>query len=368
MATEKTLTVASTPASKESCHGLDVQPPDATTRSLTSPTSKDNGNPCKDDSNPCVIQPRWLFRRFKDEPQTKHNSKARKILEDEQQETRWQLAEEIESIQDKYHQELRDIGTKYGRSFKTIINYVLYSPRYKNHHAPSLYLAKVSAKAEEVNKDQPIGDKIPLHRIQEMVQEEQSTSHYEGLTQDKKQALLEQLEEKQTVKVQGAQRSNVGTAEDCHHVMIVMSQEINGLAHRTGAHFVSFMPQSDIHNTFQPTLVSDSPASLIFFKRVVGISAEDILIKFEQFLCAHSLSINSREDLKDLRVQCTKMISKGFDQSTEAITGESNICMNYTNYDTNIVAHHHVKLDGQPIGIKFEKVSNLKNLQDLHQL
>ncbi|KAK0478656.1 hypothetical protein EDD18DRAFT_1047927, partial [Armillaria luteobubalina] len=42
--------------------------------------------------------------------------------------------------------------------------------------------------------------------------------------------------------------------------------------------------------------------------------------------------------------------------------------MNYTNYDTDIVACHHVKLDGWPIGIKFKKLSNLKNLQDLRRL
>ncbi|KAK0479368.1 hypothetical protein EDD18DRAFT_1086505 [Armillaria luteobubalina] len=42
--------------------------------------------------------------------------------------------------------------------------------------------------------------------------------------------------------------------------------------------------------------------------------------------------------------------------------------MNYINYETDIVAHHHVKIDGWPISIKFESLSNLKNLQDLRWL
>ncbi len=39
--------------------------------------------------------------------------------------------------------------------------------------------------------------------------------------------------------------------------------------------------------------------------------------------------------------------------------------MNYINYETDIVTRYHVRLEGWPIGIKFESLSNLKNVQDL---
>ncbi|SJL18167.1 uncharacterized protein ARMOST_21743 [Armillaria ostoyae] len=124
------------------------------------------------------------------------------------------------------------------------------------------------------------------------------------------------------------------------------------------------MSRSDIHDTFQPTLVSDSPASLMFFKRILGMTAEEILVKFEQICCAQSLSINDLEDSKDVRSQCTDMILQGL----RDITGERNVRMNYINYETDIFARHHVRIDGWPIGIKFESLSNLKNLQDLRRL
>ncbi|KAK0196414.1 hypothetical protein F5146DRAFT_994358 [Armillaria mellea] len=129
------------------------------------------------------------------------------------------------------------------------------------------------------------------------------------------------------VRFQGAWRSNKGATANCWQVINCINREIEGLAHRTGAHFVGFMSCSDIHDTFQPTLMSDSPASLAFFKRVVGMSAEEILVKFEQFCCAQSL---------------------------KQIMGES-IHMNYVHYNTDIVARHHVRLDSWPMGIKFRE-------------
>ncbi len=90
------------------------------------------------------------------EPQKKswkgQNMEVRKICENEQRERCQNMAEELEKVQEHYHQQLRDIRMKYRRSFETIVNYVSYSSRYKKQRAPSLYLARVSAKAEEINK------------------------------------------------------------------------------------------------------------------------------------------------------------------------------------------------------------------------
>ncbi|KAK0441214.1 uncharacterized protein EV420DRAFT_1730141 [Desarmillaria tabescens] len=250
-----------------------------------------------------------------------HNNEARKIRESEQRAKREAMAKEIEEIQEQYYEQLREVGTKYGQSFETVVNYVSYSSRYKKQRAPSLYLAKVSAKAEEINKDKPIGDRVHLDEIRKMVKDEEDTSDYEGMTKDEEKALLDRLLEKRTIKIEG-------------------------LAHRTGAQFVGFMSRSDIHDTFQPTL------------RIVGMSAKEILVKFEKFCCAQSLNMNDREDSKDVRVQCMDLILQGL----RNITGEKNLRMNYVNYETDIVVHHHVKIDGWPIGIKFESLSNLKNL------
>ncbi|KAK0481084.1 hypothetical protein EDD18DRAFT_1363327 [Armillaria luteobubalina] len=269
------------------------------------------------------------------------NGEARKICESEQREQQMKMAEEIDTTQDRYHEELKGIATKYNRSFEAIINLVSYSSRYKKHRMPSLYLAKVSAKAEEVNKEKCVGNKVPLARIREMIQEEEEHSLHGGLTREEEEALLEHLKEKREVKV-----------------VLGVNREINGLAHRTGAHFVGFVSRSDIHDKFPPALITDSSASLSFFKHVVGISAEDMLVKFEQFFCAQSLNSNT------VRSWCTKLILQGL----QNITGEPSIRMNYVHYDMDIVAQHHVQLEGWPMGIKFEKLANLKNLQDLRRL
>ncbi|KAK0496144.1 hypothetical protein EDD18DRAFT_1106023 [Armillaria luteobubalina] len=214
------------------------------------------------------------------------NGEARKIRESEQCEQRMKMAEEIDATQDRYHEELKGITMKYDRSFEAIINLVSYSSRYKKYQMPSLYLVKVSAKAEEVNKEKCIGNKVPLARIREMIQEEEEHSLHGGLTREEEEALLEHLKEKREVK-------------------------INGLAHRTGAHFVGFVSCSDIHDKFLPALITDLSASLSFFKRVVGISAEDMLVKFEQFFCAQSLNMNAREDSNTVRSWCTELILQG---------------------------------------------------------
>ncbi|KAK0499106.1 hypothetical protein EDD18DRAFT_1103543 [Armillaria luteobubalina] len=263
------------------------------------------------------------------------NDEARKIRENEQRERHITMAEEIQAAQDQFHQELTDIAMKYDRTFEAIVNMVSYSTKYKKKRAPSLYLARLSAKADEVNQDKPIGDKVPLLRIREMVQEEEEASGCSELTKDEKDTLLERLKEKRETKVQGARADREGAAEDCRQVVDRLNQEINNLAHRTGAHFVGFLSRSDIHDKFAPALISDSSASLKFFKRVIGISAEDILVKYEQFFCAQSLNMNAREDPGAVRSECTELIAKGL---------------------------------RWPMGIKFEKLSNLKNLQDLRRL
>ncbi|KAK0189368.1 hypothetical protein F5146DRAFT_883891, partial [Armillaria mellea] len=63
-----------------------------------------------------------------------------------------------------------------------------------------------------------------------------------------------------------------------------------------------------------------------------------------------------------VHAQCMKMIQKGL--SMVPCSCES-ICMNYVHYNTDIVARHHVRLNGWPMGIKFENLSNIKNMQDL---
>ncbi|KAK0503749.1 hypothetical protein EDD18DRAFT_1099076 [Armillaria luteobubalina] len=193
-----------------------------------------------------------------------------------------------------------------------------------------------------------------------MIQEEEEHSLHGGLTREEEEALLEHLKEKREVKVQGAQQSHEGAAEDCRQVVLGVNREINGLAHCTGAHFVGFVSCSDIHDKFPPALITDSSASLSFFKCVVGISAEDVLVKFEQFFCAQSLNMNAREDSNTVRSRCTELILQGL--------CEPSIQMNYVHYDMDIIAQHHVQLEGWPMGIKFKKLANLKNLQDLRQL
>ncbi|KAK0471455.1 hypothetical protein IW261DRAFT_1571960 [Armillaria novae-zelandiae] len=101
------------------------------------------------------------------------NDEARKIHKNKQQEQRIIMAEEIQAAQDRFHEELTDIAMKYDRTFEAIVNMVSYSSKYKKKWAPLLYLAKLSAKADEVNQDKPIGEKVPLARIREMLQEEE---------------------------------------------------------------------------------------------------------------------------------------------------------------------------------------------------
>ncbi|KAK0479369.1 hypothetical protein EDD18DRAFT_1113867 [Armillaria luteobubalina] len=75
---------------------------------------------------------------------------------------------------------------------------------YKKQRAPSLYLAKVSAKAEEVNKNKAIGDRVHLDDIRRMIKDEEDMPEYEGMMKEEESALLDRLLEKRTVKVQGA--------------------------------------------------------------------------------------------------------------------------------------------------------------------
>ncbi|KAK0477166.1 hypothetical protein EDD18DRAFT_1114818 [Armillaria luteobubalina] len=124
------------------------------------------------------------------------DTETRKICENEQW-VKWEsIANKIEAIQEHYHEQLQEVGAKYGLSFKTVVNYVLYSSWYKKQHAPSLYLVKVSAKAEEVNKNKAIGDRVHLDDICRMIKDEEDVPEYEGMMKEEESALLDHLLEK----------------------------------------------------------------------------------------------------------------------------------------------------------------------------
>ncbi|KAK0478997.1 hypothetical protein IW261DRAFT_1420327, partial [Armillaria novae-zelandiae] len=118
-------------APEATCPRLDIQPLNAPIRSFTPlaaendndnddlcedpRTSLENSNSVCEDNDTMTWAGHNPTKATIPKPQrrawTKYNSEARKILEDKQWEMRLQMAEEVESAQEKYHQELRDIAT-----------------------------------------------------------------------------------------------------------------------------------------------------------------------------------------------------------------------------------------------------------------
>ena len=90
--------------------------------------------------------------------------------------------------------------------------------------------------------------------------------------------------------------------------------------------------------------------------------------------------VSERDTLQNVRRQCTRAIQTGLSRlpaqscapvltlSTETITGNRKIKMNYNNYESSIVELHSVKVVGWPKNVKFINPSGIGTVGEIRKL
>ncbi|KAG2335391.1 hypothetical protein BDR05DRAFT_954108, partial [Suillus weaverae] len=79
------------------------------------------------------------------------------------------LSDTISSFLDNQDKKMKDIGASHNVTKAHVKKLITYHTHYKKSHGPQLFNALVHAKNQEVNGDHPVGSKLKIQEIRQMV-------------------------------------------------------------------------------------------------------------------------------------------------------------------------------------------------------
>ncbi|PBL04561.1 hypothetical protein ARMGADRAFT_1022952 [Armillaria gallica] len=219
------------------------------------------------------------------------------------------FANDLTESMEEHLERLKEILSKHGKKFKDVLCIAGSAGRYKNHHAVSDLQAKILYQTKENNEGKPIGAKLRLEQLQELVK---TDPRCDELTEEEIQNLKEEIYVKRLDKQQGARISHRSAANDYRHT--------SSHGHWTGACGFAILSRGSVDDTMPPSLL-----------QIPGLTAFlSTIVKFEQFSC--TVDHKACEDQSSIRKDITRLIYEGL----EAITHVKGANMNYQNYEKSI--------------------------------
>ncbi|KAH7904945.1 hypothetical protein BJ138DRAFT_1234068 [Hygrophoropsis aurantiaca] len=232
---------------------------------------------------------------------------------------------------------------------------------YRNY-APSrkaqLSNALLHAKAKEVNQ---AGAKYTTKEIRELIKDDPDMR---DLDSDQEQAFIEQLNEHRKLQKFGLRANNTAAARDMLCTLDNVCGTLDSMARRTGSYAVFFATRGHVNDLGEPTWHGTDNA-MDFFEDVLGLEADDICRKFEQWACTRNENGLERDSLLNVRRACIRFIKSGLN----ALIGKNKgISMNYENYEKNIMQKYRVQLIGWPTDIPFVSPSKINTITEARKL
>ncbi|KAI6148042.1 hypothetical protein BKA82DRAFT_3979074, partial [Pisolithus tinctorius] len=197
---------------------------------------------------------------------------------------------------------------------------------YHHSHHAMLQNALVHAKSLEVNTgnpDRPVGEKLPMARLQELVKVDLEAH---PLSQSEEELLIEKLQEYHELKMRGTHMNNTATARDVNYMVDRITKELENLRDRTGIYATLFVMCGHVNDTIQSTW---------------------------------TVTNNSADFWQDWVPRSSVFHKTALNIATGQATNKRNIIMNYLNYEHSIILAYGVKLVGWPTDVKFVNPSSI---------
>ncbi|KAG0708394.1 hypothetical protein DFH29DRAFT_1065763 [Suillus ampliporus] len=274
--------------------------------------------------------------RLKGAPLTQAEKASRALKAAQRKKSEKALDDTISSFLDDQDKKMKDIGALHSVTEAHIKKLITYHTHYKKSRGPQLFNALVHAKNEEVNGARPVGSKLKIQEIRQMVTSNPSMQK-ENLTDGEIKEYIAQLQEHRSLKTGGLRSNNIAAARDVNATTDRIRRETPATWYAT-----------------------DDAAD--FWEDVLDLMLNDVARKFEQWACSQGKNIVERDSLENMQKQVGRLILSG------QMTGKDNIGMNYPNYIKSIVLSYSIVLDGWPETIPFMSPWNIHTVCEIWEL
>ncbi|KAG2149242.1 hypothetical protein DEU56DRAFT_908942 [Suillus clintonianus] len=289
--------------------------------------------------------------RLKGAPLTQAEKASRALKAAQCKKSEKALDDTISSFLDDQDKKMKDIGALHSVTEAHIKKLITYHTHYKKSRGPQLFNALVHAKNQEVNGARPVGSKLKIQEIHQMVTSDPSMQK-ENLTDGEIKEYIAQLQEHQLLKTGGLHSNNIAAARD-----------LDGLRERCGTYATFFIAGGHVNDQTPATWYATDDAA-DFWEDVLDLMLNDVARKFEQWACSQGKNIVERDSLENMQKQVGRLILSGLRQ----MTGKDNIGMNYPNYIKSIVLSYSIVLDGWPATIPFTSPWNIHTVCEIRDL
>ncbi|KAF9017046.1 hypothetical protein BDZ89DRAFT_1045400 [Hymenopellis radicata] len=221
---------------------------------------------------------------------------------------------------------------------------------FKKERAPSLANAITHARAQQLNKDLPKGERLDIDKLMKKIGEEEAT--WVNLTQSEKDELIDNL-----VAFEPSRR--LARAQTIERQLWIAWLRSGTFKQRRLALFAG----ANANDGFVPTIVETKNASK-FIEIILGYSIPEMLEWFKDYatLCS-STALGTNESRAAMRTALSNMIHQGLARATNKPT----VKMSYAGYDIDVVSKYRFRLTGWPKDIAFCAPANM-SLQELRRM
>ncbi|KAG2002640.1 hypothetical protein CC2G_004809 [Coprinopsis cinerea AmutBmut pab1-1] len=156
--------------------------------------------------------------------------------------------EDIEALLLNQQKEIGLLAEKHGWKKEEVDKLVKRTSSYKKERAPNLMNALIHAKSKEVNEGKPEGERLMVHEIRKLVEEDPDM---QDLNSEQEAAYKQALQEHRDLKKKGPHVSNRAANVDATLHMLTFQTEFN-LHSRSGMAGFCFLTRGHVNDTFIP--------------------------------------------------------------------------------------------------------------------
>ncbi|KAG1859757.1 hypothetical protein F4604DRAFT_1543906, partial [Suillus subluteus] len=142
---------------------------------------------------------------------------------------------------------IKDIGALHSVTEDHIKKLITYRMHYKKAHGPQLFNALVHAKNKEVNGDRPVGSKLKMQDICQMVMCDPNMQK-ENLTEGEIKDYMAQLQEYRGLKTGGLHSNNIAAVRDVNATTDRIRRELDGLREWCGTYVTFFIAGGHVND------------------------------------------------------------------------------------------------------------------------
>ncbi|KAJ7174439.1 hypothetical protein C8R46DRAFT_1214645 [Mycena filopes] len=245
---------------------------------------------------------------------------------------------DIDAINDARNKLAREVAEKHGVKVDLVLRRLMAKSSFKATRKVNLFNAKVHHLCKKAKR---MGKAMGWAEAKKAALNDPAFQNLSKLEEWALRAGLLADREKAST---GTRATNNAARADANFTIAMLAEEIVALAERTGMLGFAVFSRGHIHDKTMPTQIQ-SMGALDFCIEVLGISAQDLALKFELWCIARDKGLTGTDDLLSMR----KVVNAAILTGLMAVLGKKKAKMNYRQYTKKIVIGKGVILKGWPL-------------------